>query len=150
MTSYVRCGQGIPLSNGADDPFTVQKLPATTLGPYSKSSFVSDPAAMSTSKVSDPFSNVQPDSTVSAAPVTSASTSNTSTNLSGTDSAAFLDAHNTFRAQYNALALTWSTELATYAQSYASKCVFEHSQGQYGESGWSLSGMNFEFYRHDI
>lgn len=43
--------------------------------------------------------------------------------------AAFLDAHNTIRAQHNATALTWSDDLAQKAESWADRCQFQHSNG---------------------
>lgn len=58
------------------------------------------------------------------------------------DSQAVLDAHNAVRAGYCAPALTWSPELASAAQEWANRCVFEHSNGG-GENlamGTGLSG----------
>lgn len=48
--------------------------------------------------------------------------------------AAVLSAHNTRRALHGAPALTWNTDMASYASSISSKCVFEHSGGPYGEN----------------
>ncbi|KAK0531611.1 hypothetical protein OC835_003600 [Tilletia horrida] len=45
-----------------------------------------------------------------------------------------LDAHNAARAKHGARPLKWSTKLATYANSHASKCQFQHSGGPYGEN----------------
>jgi len=41
---------------------------------------------------------------------------------------------NTVRSAVSAPALTWSTSLATGAQTYADNCVFAHSGGAYGEN----------------
>ncbi|KAI9498220.1 CAP domain-containing protein, partial [Zychaea mexicana] len=45
-----------------------------------------------------------------------------------------LELHNSYRAKHSAPALTWSDTLASYAQDWADGCVFEHSQGKYGEN----------------
>ncbi|KAJ8091921.1 hypothetical protein PM082_024155 [Marasmius tenuissimus] len=49
-----------------------------------------------------------------------------------------LNAHNDFRAQHGAAALTWSDTLANAAQSWADRCVFEHSGGAVGPYGENL------------
>ncbi|KAK1222196.1 hypothetical protein PQX77_014969, partial [Marasmius sp. AFHP31] len=43
-----------------------------------------------------------------------------------------LDAHNSFRAQHGAAPLVWNDTLATAAETFASKCVFQTSGGPYG------------------
>ncbi|KAG1462416.1 hypothetical protein G6F56_005521 [Rhizopus delemar] len=45
-----------------------------------------------------------------------------------------LKKHNTVRAKHHAPALKWNKKLASYAQKWSNGCVFEHSQGQYGEN----------------
>ena len=50
------------------------------------------------------------------------------------DAQAALDAHNKARAQYGAAPLLWSKTLVDYAQNVANKCVFQHSNGPYGEN----------------
>ncbi|GAB1522552.1 hypothetical protein RhiTH_005672 [Rhizoctonia solani] len=45
---------------------------------------------------------------------------------------AYLDAHNSFRAQHAADPLTWSTKLETKAQGWANGCRFKH--GSTGEN----------------
>ena len=50
-----------------------------------------------------------------------------------------LAAHNSFRAQHGADALTWNGDLAAAADSWASRCVFEHSGGQVGAFGGTSS-----------
>ncbi|KAF8914212.1 CAP domain-containing protein [Gymnopilus junonius] len=42
---------------------------------------------------------------------------------------AFLDSHNFVRAQHNATALQWSTDLAQKAESWADQCQFRHTNG---------------------
>ncbi|KAL1936315.1 hypothetical protein VTP01DRAFT_449 [Rhizomucor pusillus] len=66
---------------------------------------------------------------------TSASTKKSfgSSSLSSED-AEVLKLHNEFRAKHSAPALEWSTKLAEYAQKWSDRCVFEHSQGPYGEN----------------
>lgn len=55
------------------------------------------------------------------------------------DPAAWLDAHNRYRAKHCAAALTWSPRLAEVAQRWANAlrdrgCQFGHSGGNYGEN----------------
>ena len=45
------------------------------------------------------------------------------------DEQAVLDAHNTYRGWHSAPDLTWNSDLASYAASYASGCVFDHTGG---------------------
>ena len=45
-----------------------------------------------------------------------------------------VDAHNQYRAWSGVPNLTWSDDLATFAQSWSDKCVFQHSRGPYGEN----------------
>jgi uncharacterized protein YkwD len=47
------------------------------------------------------------------------------------DAQGMLDAHNKRRALHGVDPLTWSDTLASFAQSYASNCVFEHSGGNH-------------------
>ena len=74
---------------------------------------------------------------------TTTSSSSTAPSGSSSDEDTLLTLHNNFRAEYGespciscrrwveltpgASSLTWDSTLASYAQSYASKCVFEHS-----------------------
>lgn len=51
------------------------------------------------------------------------------------DIQAFLGEHNNFRAKHGAAPLTWNTEIAGKAEQWASRCQFEHSNGQLGEYG---------------
>lgn len=55
------------------------------------------------------------------------------------DGAAWVDAHNRFRAKHCAAALTWSAKLAEVAQRWANAlrdrgCQFGHSGGKFGEN----------------
>jgi hypothetical protein len=47
---------------------------------------------------------------------------------------AALDAHNAARARYGAAPLLWSRTLSEYAQGVSDTCVFQHSNGPYGEN----------------
>ena len=49
-----------------------------------------------------------------------------------------LTAHNDFRAQHGASPLTWNEDLAAAANSWASRCVMEHSKGQVGDFGGNV------------
>ncbi|KAK3113788.1 hypothetical protein LTR53_008566 [Teratosphaeriaceae sp. CCFEE 6253] len=48
--------------------------------------------------------------------------------------AAVLNSTNYYRAQHQAKALAWDDDLASYAQDYAKKCIWQHSDGPYGEN----------------
>ncbi|KAI5476035.1 hypothetical protein MNV49_000464 [Pseudohyphozyma bogoriensis] len=52
---------------------------------------------------------------------------------------AALTAHNSYRAQHGAVALTWNQELSNAAQTWANKCNFVHSQGALGPWGENLA-----------
>ncbi|KAH0590520.1 hypothetical protein H2248_000667 [Termitomyces sp. 'cryptogamus'] len=81
--------------------------------------------------------------TQTAAPTTTASssggTSSGSSATSSSDIDAYLSAHNTVRAQHGAAPLTWSNDLASKAQTWANKCVFQHSGGSLGPYGENLA-----------
>ncbi|KAK4553037.1 hypothetical protein LTR86_009961 [Recurvomyces mirabilis] len=48
--------------------------------------------------------------------------------------AAVLNSTNYYRAQHQAGALSWNDTLAKFAQDTASKCIWQHSGGPYGEN----------------
>ncbi|KAG6890285.1 hypothetical protein C0992_002434 [Termitomyces sp. T32_za158] len=50
----------------------------------------------------------------------------------------YLSLHNAARAQYSAASLTWNATLASEAQVWADRCVFEHSEGALGPYGGML------------
>jgi pathogenesis-related protein 1 len=56
-------------------------------------------------------------------------------------------AHNAVRAGVMPAAspaippLAWSSQVASVAQAYANKCMFQHSGGAYGENIFATSGM---------
>ena len=54
------------------------------------------------------------------------------------DISAYLNAHNTVRAQHGAAALKWNNTLAAAAQKWVNKCVFKHSGGSLGPYGGTL------------
>jgi uncharacterized protein YkwD len=51
------------------------------------------------------------------------------------DVAAYLKAHNDFRAKHGARALSWDNTLAAKAQQWANRCQFKHSGGTLGPYG---------------
>ncbi|KAK0534255.1 F-box protein: endocytic membrane traffic, recycling ReCYcling 1 [Tilletia horrida] len=57
------------------------------------------------------------------------------------DEQAVLDAHNNYRVKHGAPSLTWNATLAQYALNWASKCIWAHSGGPYGENGAASVGM---------
>ncbi|PBL00780.1 PR-1-like protein [Armillaria gallica] len=80
-------------------------------------------------------------STFSAVPASSSASSDTSSSssTSSSDINAYLEGHNTIRAQHGAADLTWSDELAGKAQQWANGCVFKHSGGSLGSFGENLA-----------
>jgi pathogenesis-related protein 1 len=59
--------------------------------------------------------------------------------VSAADQKAYLDGHNTVRAQHGAAALVWNQTLSDKGASWASKCVFQHSGGTLGPFGENLA-----------
>ncbi|KAJ7215735.1 CAP domain-containing protein [Mycena rebaudengoi] len=59
---------------------------------------------------------------------------------SDADVQAYLNAHNSVRAQHGAVNLIWNNTLGAAAQEWAAKCVLQHSQGQLGPYGGTLPG----------
>ncbi|KIJ56982.1 hypothetical protein M422DRAFT_85976, partial [Sphaerobolus stellatus SS14] len=51
----------------------------------------------------------------------------------------YLDAHNNARAAHDAAPLTWSNSLAYAAQTWANRCVMQHSGGSLGPYGENLA-----------
>ncbi|GAA5974571.1 hypothetical protein JCM5350_001196 [Sporobolomyces pararoseus] len=50
-----------------------------------------------------------------------------------------LQAHNDLRAKYKAGPLTWSTDLATAAQQWTDKCIYQHGQGKIIGAGENIA-----------
>ena len=100
--------------------------PTYPAGDYPKESPVSSPATQ-------PMPTSTPPAPSSSHPATPSPSSNGSSGAtSSSDIAAYLKAHNDFRALHGASALTWSDELASTALAWGKGCKFEHSHGQYG------------------
>jgi hypothetical protein len=55
------------------------------------------------------------------------------------DQQAYLDAHNSFRAQHGAAPLVWNQTLSDAGASWAGRCKFEHSGGVLGPFGENLA-----------
>jgi uncharacterized protein YkwD len=53
---------------------------------------------------------------------------------------AILDKHNSYRARHQAVALTWSSTLASQAASYAARCNFAHDP--YANAGENLFAVS--------
>jgi hypothetical protein len=62
---------------------------------------------------------------------------------SNADVQAYLNGHNSVRAQHGAVNLVWNNTLAAAAQQWADGCVFAHSQGQLGPYGGTLRACVF-------
>lgn len=120
------------------NPTTIK--PATTLSSFTRST---THATQPTTSVIKP-TTVKPTTTpkpttvkpTTAAPTATAGTGSSSGN---SDEAQYLAAHNSFRAQHGAAALTWSDELASKAQQWANGCKFQHSGGSLGPYGENLA-----------
>ncbi|CAF9908609.1 MAG: hypothetical protein ALECFALPRED_004692 [Alectoria fallacina] len=102
-------------------------------------------------------SSTSPSSSTSLSTNPTASVSAQYTSDSSFESS-ILNSTNTYRAQYNATALSWNTSLASYATSWASKCQFTHSHGPSGENlaegyanvtdavdAWGDEGSHYDF-----
>ncbi|KAG9317359.1 CAP domain-containing protein [Chiua virens] len=57
----------------------------------------------------------------------------------------FLEAHNLVRSRYNAQPLDWSATLASKAQTWASGCLFEHTNGHLGPYGENIAAGTGNF-----
>ncbi|KAK4546095.1 hypothetical protein LTR36_002232 [Oleoguttula mirabilis] len=65
---------------------------------------------------------------------------------------AVLNSTNYYRTQHQASGLTWDTTLATYAQDYAEKCLWQHSGGPYGENlaeGYSSPALGIDAWANE-
>jgi uncharacterized protein YkwD len=45
-----------------------------------------------------------------------------------------LDLHNEYRAKHSVGPLAWDSTLQQFAENWAQRCVFEHSESDYGEN----------------
>ncbi|KAG6845977.1 hypothetical protein H0H87_011025 [Tephrocybe sp. NHM501043] len=121
-------------SSAPSNPFTASSVssapPKTT---HAAPATTSSARHLTTSSTS--VAQAKPTTTKAVAPTTSAS----SGSGASSDVQAYLSGHNTVRAQHGAADLTWSDELASAAQTWANKCVFEHSQGSLGDYGENLA-----------
>jgi len=136
---------------------------AETLKTTSTSTHLALPST--TQKAAEPITSVKvasttakPSSTVvvkpppTTSPVVSKESASTESNASSAggntdgsanaDIQAYLTAHNSFRAQHGAAALTWSDEAASKAQQWANGCDFKHSGGSLGPFGENLAAGN--------
>ena len=61
------------------------------------------------------------------------------------EESAFLQSHNLVRSRFDAQPLNWSTTLASKAQTWASGCRFEHSNGELGPHGENIAAGTGNF-----
>lgn len=54
--------------------------------------------------------------------------------MSSKTTQAIVKQHNRLRAKHHAPPLKWDKKLASYAQKWSNNCVFQHSNGPYGEN----------------
>ncbi|KAI0001978.1 CAP domain-containing protein [Russula vinacea] len=88
----------------------------------------------SKSNTTQPTPASSPSVTPSSKPSPTPASTDGSGDVIPADIKAYLDAHNTVRSQHGAADLTWGADLSAYAQSWANKCQFVHSDGSYGEN----------------
>ncbi|KAF7341896.1 PR-1-like protein [Mycena sanguinolenta] len=70
---------------------------------------------------------------------------------SDADVQAYLDGHNSVRAQHGAVNLTWNNTLATAAQTWVDGCGFVHSAGKLGPYGENLAvGTPFSLWNISV
>ncbi|CAD6897025.1 unnamed protein product, partial [Tilletia controversa] len=121
---------------------TIPVIKTITVAPTS-STTKSTTVTISTSPKPVPTTTtVKPTSTTPKVVVTPTPTS-TQVDTSNQMSAriAMLNAHNKYRAKHGVPALIWDDSLTSYAADYASKCIWAHSHGPYGENGASAVGF---------
>ncbi|KAE8220731.1 hypothetical protein CF319_g5794 [Tilletia indica] len=53
---------------------------------------------------------------------------------------AIVDTHNAYRTIHNVPSLTWNSTLAAFAKNHASKYIWAHPEGPYGENGAATVG----------
>lgn len=110
--------------------------PAPAPAPTTSSS---SPVAIETSP-EPTTSSEAPSPTTEAPSTTSSAPAETSSSSSDDNLSSFqktiVDYHNKVRSQFGAGSLSWSDDLASYAQNYLDKinCQFQHSNGPYGEN----------------
>jgi len=95
-----------------------------------------------------PSSNIGSGSSNSGSSNSGSSNSNSNSNSGSSptlDESAYLDPQNAARAQYGASPLTWNDTLASAAQEWANKCVFQHSLGALGPFGENLAAGSGDF-----
>lgn len=89
------------------------------------------PTTTSTADQAQPTDNTNTSNNVAS--------TNTSDQSSSSDQAAYLAAHNSARQAHGASPVTWSDQLAGFAQTWANNCVFQHSGGKFGRVGENLA-----------
>ncbi|KAG6911826.1 hypothetical protein DXG01_000073 [Tephrocybe rancida] len=133
-------------------PKTSSSVILTATKPFTTSTAVPAPpktsstrAAPATTSVVPHFTTTfatqaKPTTTKATVPTTSVSSGGSSSgSTASSDVQSYLSSHNTIRAQHGAAALTWSDDLASKAQTWANKCVFQHSGGTLGRLGENLA-----------
>ena len=110
-------------------PTAPEYVPTTTTAPAA-------PADTSGALPSSPVPAAAPLATTPAAsqPAAPAASSTSTDGGACPDASAALQAHNDARSRHGAAPLSWSASLASYAQSWSDHCVFQHSNGPYGEN----------------
>ncbi|CDR45963.1 RHTO0S11e06722g2_1 [Rhodotorula toruloides] len=130
-TTSSRAATTTTMSRPPTSSATTTSRPATTT---SRAATTTSTRAPTTSAAGSPLV------TVSSSSRTTTTTSAAPTSTAGADiRTAVLDEHNRFRALHGAAPLTWSQTQADAAASWASHCVFQHSQGAVGPYGENLA-----------
>ncbi|ORY95871.1 CAP domain-containing protein [Syncephalastrum racemosum] len=110
------------------------RSPSSVPVPTPSSSSENDSSSSGSSSSSSLLAETQSASPSSSSTASASSSGASSSSSTSSQNDAALQLHNKYRAQHSADPLTWSSELAQYAQKWADGCVFEHSKGDYGEN----------------
>ncbi|KAI0724475.1 CAP domain-containing protein [Cerioporus squamosus] len=126
--------------------FVTSTKPRTTSTPAAPKTTSTPPPAPPTTQekptTTPKTTQAKTTSSKQAASTQKASSGNSGSSTGATsqsDIDAYLQAHNSVRAQHGASPLSWSDDLAASAQSWANNCVFQHSGGKLGPFGENLA-----------
>lgn len=123
----------LPTATSPVDTFNASPSPAATDSPVVSPTEDSTPPADTPAPAPETTTPAQ--AANPPAPTTPVLATTPSTSADNSEIDTYLKAHNDFRGQHGAAALTWDATLASKAQEWANKCVFQHSGGSLGPYG---------------
>ncbi|KAL6305786.1 CAP domain-containing protein [Sparassis latifolia] len=144
----------LPVSS-ASASSSVTTTPGSSV-PSSSTPASSEPASSSPASSAPVSSTPASSAPISSSPVSSVSAPSSSSASSSSvpspspttgpaEISAYLSLHNSYRAEYGAAPLTWSTDLQASAESWAQGCQFRHSDGALGPVGENLAAGTGSF-----